>query len=246
MTIKRLVLIAGLLFCALPVHAQIAFVSSTEDITTGSTNPRTLVIDIGTRTNGGLIVCYSLQDVPGSPRTVSSATWNSVAMTKIAETTSTSGTERDLTTGILYLAGPTNGSQTLSVTLSGAGANTQVSLFPAWVDGMHQTSPLDDSGSNGTGTADPTIALDSTEANTLALAVFITEENDPLTSAQGTEYQNHDYGGQVTGAKYIAIATATSQTLSWTGLDNDNAISAANFKSVASATRQRYVGISGN
>lgn len=208
---------------------------STESILLNSnTNPRTASFDIGTLTNGGLIVPYLVFDT--TARTVSSATWNSVGMSKIAEYSAglAAGLETEATVGILYLAAPTDGSQTLSVTLSGASAGTNTAFFPLWVNGFKQSSPLDDSDS-ADGDTDPSLTLQPTEDNTICVAIYYSDENNALTSDQGTQYQNEDFGPRVAGAKYIIQTTAGDQVLSWSGVDADWVMSAANFKAEPAA-----------
>lgn len=235
---KRLLAILILaLVCALPAQAQIAFVGSTEQNDSTNSATLTMTFDIGTRTDGLLVVPYTFMiNSTGGAITVTSGDWNGDAVAKTAETTNVAASaERKYTTGIVYICAPDNGSNTLTLNLSGtASIGMQRSIFPAWFDNAACPSVVDDTDS-GTGTTDPSLTLTSTEADTMGVAIYSSDNNDPLASDQGTEYQNHDYGGQVTGAKHIAIAGAGDQTLSWSGTDADYIISAANFKSAGAA-----------
>lgn len=216
-------------------------VSSGENATVTGTNPYTWTVDIGTRTNGLLVIGVIV--IAGVSRTISSATWNGVAMSIAAQRTDELAASVFHLNGLLYLANPANGSNTFSVTLSG----TTASLWfcASWYDGVLQASPLDQTSST-TGATDPSASVTPTENDEVIVANYTSEAANVLTPggspATITEWQNHDFGPRVCGDGYVLQTTAGAQTMAWAGTDDNWNMVIGTFKAAATVTTVRNQG----
>jgi hypothetical protein len=218
----------------------ITFVSSGEQITGSDATPITYTVDIGTRTNGLLLVFVGTIDT--ATHTHSTPTWNGVAMglaaSQIVETVASTTFQR---LSIYYLSNPANGSNTFSLAYSDGGTNTAAVSYvvAAWFDGAHQTqaSVLDQFDDNETGSTDPSVAITPGTNNQLVVGFYASEANAVLTSAQ-TLIQDADHGARVMGASYVIQTTATTSTMSWTGVDDVWLAIGASFKEAASGSQE--------
>lgn len=214
----------------------ITFVSSAEQASTADASPLTFTFDIGTRTNGLLVVLVAVLD--NVSHTQANPTWAGAAMgtaiSEIAEVV----TNVWLRTAIYYLANPTNGSNTFSVDYDDGGADAASSVFicAAWVDGAHQTqASVLDQAVGGTGATDPSVAIVPTQNNEIVFSIYMSNQGALLTADGETLIHDHDFGTRVAGASYIIQTTAGSQTMNWTGNDAGWKMVAASFKEAAAA-----------
>jgi hypothetical protein len=210
--------------------------SSTEQNGTGNnTTTQSFTFDIGTLTNGLLVVSFGL--VTPLDRTISSITWNGVAMDFVT-------TSREVVAGIFHtptiawLANPANGSNTLEYnTTAAVGSTSTVSIMPAWFNGAHQTqASVKDQDTSGSGSTDPSIGpITPTENAEMVFANYISEANNVLTIGAwaDAELQNYDSGPRVFGCGYKIQTTAAAITATWTGVDDEWTGLIASFKQAA-------------
>jgi len=203
----------------------ITFVGKAEQNNTGDVNPRTFTFDIGTRTNGLLLV--DVAETANASFTVSSATYGGQAMTIDKQQNRTAAAPFH-TVAKLSLKNPPNGSNQLSITFNSLNGTSAVSIFASWYDGANQT-PGADQTNGGTGSTDPSLAVTPTEDGELVNSVQMSEANDLLTPAQ-TLIHDHDLGVRVAGASYIIQTTAQPQTMSWAGADDEWTMAVASYK----------------
>lgn len=216
----------------------ITFVSSGEQTTTNDATPLTYTVDIGTRTNGLLVVFVGTVDT--ITHTQSNPTWNGVAMgtaaNQISETVTSTTFQR---LAIYYLANPANGSNTFSVDYDDSGTDQPAIAYivAAWFDGAHQTqASILDQFDDDTGSTDPSIPITPGTNNQLVVAMYASEADAVLTAAH-TNIQNQDHGTRTMGTQYVIQTTATTSTMSWAGVDSNWVAVAASFKESASASQ---------
>lgn len=212
----------------------ITYVSNAEDTTTGS-SPQTISVDIGTRTNGLLVV-----GVSGSvTQTFASftATYGGVNM-------STPGVYREaggLFAILFYLADPADGANDLVLTWSvnSGGSISYKHTLASWYDGANQTqAAVLDQHNENTGATDPTLDITPGEAGELIVSQYVSKANDVLTvGADETEINNWDQGANVTGGSYAIQTSAATQTINWAGADDTWVMAVASFKAAASGTQ---------
>lgn len=212
----------------------ITFVSSAEQASTNDATPLSFAFDIGTRTNGLLVVMLAVVDTV--THTQANPTWAGAAMataiSEVAEVT----TNVWFRTSIYYLSNPTNGSNTFSVDYDDGGTDTATAVFicAAWVDGAAQSSALDQA-VGGNGSTDPSVDIVPTQNNEIVFCVYMSNQGTLLTAGGETLIQDHDFGTRVAGASYIIQTTAGSQTMNWTGNDAPWKMVTASFKELAAA-----------
>jgi len=190
-----------------------------------------VTVNIGTRTNGLLLVMVANYD--SNVSYASAATYNSVSMTR---DTYRSYAAQYLSTTIFSLANPSNGSNTLRVTFSGALYSAHsTSIYAAWFDGALQTSPTDQV-NNGEGTTDPSLVITPTQNGDVIVSVYYSQANGVLTVGSGeTLIQDHSFGPRTTGCSYVIQTTAAAQTMDWAGTDDYWCMCVAAYKEVAGA-----------
>ena len=199
----------------------ITYVGALEDATAGS-SPKTVAVNIGTRTNGLLVVAVCFYDNSMSTPAV---TYAGVSMSLASEYPTTNGVYH---VALYYLANPTNGNNNLVLTWTGS--NLSMYVLASWYDGVAQTSPLDQV-VTGTGAADPSLSITPTENNELIVSHYFSAANDELTVGAGeTKIDGYDWGGDVTGGSYAIQTTAGAQTVDWAGVDSTWYMVVASFK----------------
>jgi len=202
----------------------ISYVGALEDATAGS-SPKTIAVDIGTRTNGLLVVAVCFYD---NAMTISSVTYAGTAMSLASEYPTTNGVYH---VALYYLANPTNGNNNLVLTWTGS--NLSMYVLASWYDGVAQTSPLDQV-VTGTGSTDPSLSITPTVDNELIVSHYFSEANNELTVGAGeTKIDGYDWGGDVTGGSYAIQTTAGAQTVDWAGTDSTWYMVVASFKEEA-------------
>lgn len=214
----------------------ITYIGSTEQSTSNDATPITLTVDIGTRTDGLLIV--SVHTIDTVSHTHSSPTWNGVAMGVAGnyETQITTGVYSRIS--IYFLTNPANGSNTFSLTYGDGTTNeaTNSYVVAAWYDGVNQTqaSVLDQT-NQGNGSTDPSVSAAPTENGELMVLFYTSEANNVLTANIGTIRQDIDFGPRVTGYVDYVQATAGTQAMSMAGADDAWMALIATFKPVGAA-----------
>lgn len=192
------------------------------------TTPITTTFDIGTRTNGLLVVGITMPNSTADP--VTSVTWNSISMTEAAYDSTTSTLYRNY---LFYKAGPTDGSNTLSIAFSGSNLGTTVTA--AWFDNVDQSSPLDDTDSANGSSGVPSASLVPTANDELLVSVLAHGANDWLYPGRGkSPVRLFDVGGTQSAMSYDIQTTLASETMDWADGGADQwAVTAASFKAYA-------------
>jgi len=212
----------------------ITYVGSQEDISvTGS--PVTISVNIGTRTDGLLIVTISGQ--VGNTFNISSVTYGGVSMGKFSPFESVGL----YMAAIFYLADPPDGTNDLVITYTvdfGSSFSFR-HIVAAWFDGALQTqgSVLDQTNYyyEGSITVDPTLDITPTEDGELLISAVSSKINSVLTVGAGeTLVQDYDQGGNFMAVSYAVQTTAGTQAMNWTGQDAW-AMAVASFRAVAAA-----------
>jgi hypothetical protein len=219
----------------------ITFVSSGEQTTSNDGTPLTYTVDIGTRTNGLLLVFVGTIDT--ATHTHSTPTWNGTAMGLAASQISEMAASTFVRISMYYLSNPTNGSNTFSLAYSDGSTNAAsvAYIVAAWFDGAHQTqaSVLDQFDDNEGGSTDPSVAITPGTNNQLVAAFYASETNSVLTAAHNG-IQDVDHGARVMGAQYVIQTTATTSTMSWSGTDDVWIGIGASFKEAAGGGGTTY------
>lgn len=204
----------------------ISYVGALENATAGA-SPKTVAVNIGTRTNGLLVVAVCFYDNNMSTPAV---TYAGTTMSLASEYPTTNSVYH---VALYYLANPTNGDNNLVLTWTGTNLNMYV--LASWYDGVAQTSPLDQV-VTGTGTTDPSLNITPTEDNELIVSHYYSAANDELAVGSGeTKIDGYDFGADVTGGSYAIQTTAGTQTVDWSGVDSTWYMVVASFKEAAAA-----------
>lgn len=190
-----------------------------------------LTVNAGTGSNR-LLVAIVIQR--GTLRTISSVTYNSVALTLAASQQITGQQEK---VSLYYLVNPTSSSNTLNVSFSG-GTQNQTELMACVFEGVLQSNPLDQSPTAEGNDAAPTVNITPSTNNQLIVGGVLHEDIDALTVGAGeTSLWDTDQGAWVTSASYAVQTTATTQAINWTASGSDVwAVAAASFKEAVTAT----------
>ncbi len=210
----------------------LTYVNSQDYGTIFPDNPVLQDIDIGTRTNGLLVVQVIMFETHPTPNF--SATYGGEAMTK--------DIEFEFTTTpwwIVYfsLIDPPDGNNEFSMSWTETGG-TEYWQCATWYDGAKQTDVFD-TWVNDEDTTGTTISVDITPNfdDCLILGMYFSQKNSLLTVGSGeTETQTHGWGPRVCGGSYVIQTTASQQTVDWTGnADEDWFIAAASYQALAVA-----------
>ena len=202
----------------------ITYVGALEDATAGA-SPKTVAVNIGTRTNGLLVVALCFYDNSLSTPAV---TYAGTSMTLASEYPTTNGVYH---VALYYLANPANGNNNLVITWTGT--SLAMYVLASWYDGAAQTSPLDQV-VTGTGSTDPSLNITPTADNELIVSHYYSGANDELTVGSGeTKIDGYDFGADVTGGSYAIQTTAGTQTVDWAGVDDTWYMVVASFKQAA-------------
>lgn len=187
-----------------------------------------------TCTGSNLLLAVSVVIKDTSTSTVSSITYNGVALTFIRRDRLTVDA---LTSELWYLKGPATGSNTISVTLANAPATAAFGGAVS-LTGVDQTSPLD--ASNGLGhdsTTQPSVSVTTIADNCWIVSGMIDNVDDVIVEGQTRAWNVQDsvnvaaYGGEYFGPQTPPGAKA----MTWSGLSNSWAIGAASFKPAVGA-----------
>ena len=209
------------------------FVGSAEQLTTTDTSPITFAFTVPDLTNGLLVVnCIFLDNLDN---TLSSPTWNSVAMgTAITKHTTTGEGWHILEQ--YYLVNPDEGAYTFSV--SSTSTISTAYVVASWYSGALQTqgSVLDQT-TSGAGATDPSISLTPGSAHELVVDAVLSNSNANLTNASGQiKIQDNGGVGSYSASSYVIQGgSASAQTMAWSGTDAEWDALAASYKQVAGA-----------
>jgi RHS repeat-associated protein len=168
------------------------------------------------------------QDVGGTG-TITSATYNGTSLTKA---TSTRG--GGMASEIWYLANPASGSNTVSVTVTGA--TDSIKLTAASFTGANQSSPLDASNATSGWGGNPTISLTTGTANDLVTATLSRFGTTDATTNRTSLY-NSTASSTLGAASYQIATAAGSYSDTYTGsASSDWSMAMAGFKPATGGT----------
>lgn len=177
------------------------------------------------------------QDVAGTG-TVTAASFNGVALTRVSTGTTNSAMRSEQ----WYLKAPPVGTYTMSVTVTG---NTDaIKLAASTFDGYDQTSPLDNNSSATASAGDPSASVTTLTANALVVATLSRFSTTAATSNRTKVY--NDSVTSVLGASSFQLATATgSYSDTYTGsAAQDWAMTIASYKPVSGTPADLTVSVS--
>lgn len=161
-----------------------------------------------------LFMCADLWQDTAGVGTVTSASYNSVAMTKVNAGTSTS-----IRAEIWYLVAPATGANTVSVTVTGA--TDAIKLCSASFTGVIQSaSAIDNHVINATTTGAPSKAIVTVADNCGVIDTVSRFSNtDLVKGASQTQIYNDSVTSTLGAASYLTTpkTPAGSVTMSWTG-----------------------------
>jgi len=189
---------------------------------TASSGEETTSTFTWTHTVGGggeKVIYFGISIHDGSGVTVSSASYNSVALTKLRHDGASDATRAR--TEIWYLVAPDAGANTCSVTLSGTPGDASAGSIS--FTNVNQSTPNDVSGGAG-GIGTSTAASQSITTvtdNAWTFAVLKVHNNNTITiGAAQTQLWNDAFGavnGQAAGGRSsTAVTPAGSKTMNWT------------------------------
>lgn len=166
-----------------------------------------------TGSNRYLVVGIAMLSVA---QTVSSITYNSVALTLLGVRSSLTGAARVELWG---LVAPSTGSNTIAVTLTGSIASAGVAES---YTGVHQTSPTEGFNSNqatNVGAADATVTV-TTVANNDWIVDIVATDDTSITVGAGQTQRNNVTGAGGSGADSDKgpISPAAATAMSWTNI----------------------------
>lgn len=197
----------ALLILLFPAIAQAAITCTplAEDIyASTSISSRAVSVNIGTPTNG-LLVVSAMSRAVGNPY-ISSATWNGVDMRK-GHTAISAGS---LGSSIYGLENPASGTHDVGVYWSVATGQFHISIMVC--DGALQTSSVIDV-STGAAAASgiPSSTMTTTADGDLIVAHLSTEHNSVVANPDSfTTIQDHDFGNFVSQSAYYVQPSAGS------------------------------------
>lgn len=197
-----------------PVSLQAAPTTSNS---ASSVTPRATNVTVNTGSNTILVVCCSYAGNGSGGGGVSSMTYNSVALTKLDSTKSTTwgGTE------IWYLINPTTGTNSLSVAML---ANSNNFVFGAYVfDGVDLTNPFrtaaKSNATTGTSVTDTVSGVISSDYLVDSLSIDSTGHSAAATSPSTLRWALETTASDTTGASSTYNSPANG-IMAWTWTTN--------------------------
>jgi hypothetical protein len=182
----RFLIFAAFLGLCSPSFGAIAF-----DATSNSGGAQSSVGSISwshTCTGSELVLAVGvILDTPSAAFTVSSVSYNSVSLglAQAQGTSNASGRRVEL----WYLAGPSTGSASIAITLSGTiGSTDAVEAFAVSLSGVDQLNPLD----SGTALAGGNISVTTVADNAWALDVLCASASPTASGSQSQQYNQSD------------------------------------------------------
>ena len=204
-------------------------------------------ITIPSSSNGVMIVRIATMalDFGGA----SAVTWDGQSLTKIRSDISNPDGGRDPNSEIWYLIAPNAATGTFTTALNGDPTVTHVAHCSIDVfEGIDQSSPLDETGGEGTNQTSGTTITDSITTSTAgALIIGVVANKSTNTSGSGgctpDTGQTEDYDLDIAGATdwltpiggYEIISSPGAESMGWSSLvSDDSTISLAAFKPASS------------
>jgi hypothetical protein len=187
---------------------------------------------IGTGANRLLIVCVGHADTTS----VSSVTYNSVAMTSlVSEASGNTAKVR-----IYYLVEPDTGSHSITVTFSGETARSGIGAIS--FTGADQNNPINTYGSaDGTELVVPRVTLTTTVKDTYLIdSLYHGQDSSVRGTGQTSIYRATPDGQDTVGASYKALANAGSGTMYWT-VSDESAIAVCAVQEVQMSPKVSFI-----
>lgn len=209
--------------------------SSQENAYAAPTSPITVSVNVGTLTNGLLVV--EVCGLSSNAVSALSATYAAASMNALTLVEYIFSAPNRMVANKFYLAPPTGGANDLVITytVDFGGSFSSLYLVSSWWEGAFQGTALDQQ-QGYSGTTDPSGAITPTQDNELVLGMYHSRANNVLTVGSGeTGLQNHDFGGDVAGNSYVIQTTAAEQTVDFTGVDDTWVMKLASFKQASAA-----------
>jgi len=198
---------------------DITYVNKQLDTGTTGNGPETFSLNIGTRTNGGLVVGFTGAASTAAFSSEPTATYNGVSMTRYPASGALFHSGGYYFTVLFYLENPTDGTNDLVIDweVDSGGYLFAWTVISTWFDNIKQTNPLDQS-NNGQGSTDPTVSVTPTEDGELVIGSLTSVPNKTVGSGETLLYM-YNLGGWYGGGSYAIQTTATTQNVDWTGTD---------------------------
>lgn len=197
----------------LPQGTQIAFATASSGAATGFSAGPTVVSYSHTCTgvNRLLVVWVAIfQDVAGTGA-VSAITYNSVALTNAVPSTRSTAMAGEM----WYLVAPASGTNTLSVTVTGANDGIRVASI-SFINAA-QTSVLGTTNTSTGASGNPAVSLTTGTANSASVAGLSRHGNTAITASTFTNAVRANANNVTMVADYNINTTATSYTDTETG-----------------------------
>lgn len=198
-------------------EAAITYVSNAEsayfDVT--AINNISFSVNIGTRTNGLLVVGVGVRGQSADNPDVSTVTYGGTSLSKAVDYLYDNGVGLDMLSEIWYLTNPANGTNDLVVTFAATNV-TQTYVLASWYDGANQTqAAVKDQSNTGFGSEQyPSVSVTPTEDNELVVS-FIISDYLTLPTAGETIINDHDFGQVTSGGSYVIQTTAAEAAMDW-------------------------------
>lgn len=187
--------------------------SSSSNASTGNEN-----FTLSSVSNGCIFVTFSIYDTTLANRTMSSVTWNGVALTKkrATEITGAGGQRVEL----WYLINPASGAHTLS--WATGGGSPFVDLGVTFFSGVDQTTPIEaDNESTHSGVTSESVSLTTLTDN--AYIIDVCECASGPQSPGASQTRNWDQSGSTSSGSTRGSLTPTgSYSTSYTTAGSDN------------------------
>lgn len=204
----------------------ITFVNQQESYYSFPSDPITISVNTGSRTNGLLVVGISGQ-VADLASLAFSATYNSISMT--GSTIRTNATSVAYAKQFVVPIG-TGGTHDLVIDQTGGNTIYTMNVVISWYDGGKQTAPFDQDQGNS-GATDPSVDITPTEAKELITSVYFSESNSELSVGSGESPINSASDGPNSyGGSYAIQTSAATQTIDFTGTDSQWVMSVISSK----------------
>ena len=215
----------------------ITYVGNQEDTNAAATSPQTISVNIGTRTNGLLVV--SFKAYCGNNLSALSMTYNGVSLTAGTRKTRIISSPINYVAQHFYLVTPTNGTNDLVITwtLDFGSSFTAKHIVAMWFDGAKQDqATVLDQEVSGEGSTDPSVDITPSEDNELIIGSYFSAANNVLSVGSGeTLINDWDAGSYVMGDSYVIQTAAGAQTVDFSGVDDNWIMVASSFRQYAAA-----------
>ncbi|PJE64279.1 MAG: hypothetical protein COU90_03620 [Candidatus Ryanbacteria bacterium CG10_big_fil_rev_8_21_14_0_10_43_42] len=215
-------------------EADVAVDNTSDSTATSSITSIQWQHTVSDNTNGLLAVEVSVHDLTDEDRVISGITYNGDALTPAVQNDVPASNKN---VEIWYLIAPDTGTHPVRVTLGGTvreGGASAVSFT-----GAAQTDPVDATGT-GSANSQPKMDITTTEADTILVDAFNSNEGVPLTNYTPGTSQNQifliDTGARSAGGSYKSATTTGQMSMYWNNAGSDVWVGAvAAFKPASGA-----------